>query len=245
MELVSITGIIIGFLAIFGTLMLDGGAVGSVLQPKAALIVIGGTIAAGMINYPGTVIMNAIKELKNVFFEEIIDYKGVIENICELSSIARHEGSLIIQNLLPAVRDPFLRQSLQVSVDINERSHIEEIFDSYLKTEEDKGLIIPIFFESLGGYAPTFGIIGAVIGLIQVMGNIQSPSDLGYGISTAFVATLYGVGAANLLFLPVAGRLRYNLRKQLLYKKIITQGILSVHKGENPAIIREKLFNYV
>jgi len=245
LELVSISGIIIGFLAIFGTVALDGGAIGSVIQPKAALVVIGGTIAAGMVNYPGSVILNAVKELKNVFFEEYTDFNGIIENICELASIARHEGSLVIQSLLPAVRDPFLRQSLQVSVDINERTHLEEIFNSYLKMEEDKGLVVPIFFESLGGYAPTFGIIGAVIGLIQVMGNIQSPADLGYGISTAFVATLYGVGAANLLFLPVAGRLRYNLRKKLLYKQIITQGILSVHKGENPAIIREKLFNYV
>lgn len=245
LELTGIIGIFTGFLVIFGAMFIEGGAVTSILQPKAALIVIGGTIAAGMVNFPGPVVINALKELKNVFFDSTPDYKGSIENICELAGIARQEGSLVFQNLIPQVRDPFLRQSLQAAVDINERQHLEEIFDSLIKIEEDKGLVMPVFFESLGGYAPTFGIIGAVIGLIQVMSSIESPAELGQGISTAFVATLYGVGAANLLLLPIAGRLRYNLTRNILYKKIITQGILSIHKGENPTIIREKLFNYV
>lgn len=245
MELTGIIGIITGFIVILGAFTLEGGELASILQPKALLIVIGGTIAAGMVNFPGNVLVNAARELKNVFFKSTPDYNGVIENICELAGIARQEGALVVQNLVPAVRDPFLRQSLQVATDINERSHLEEIFNSNLQMEEDKGLVTPIFFEALGGYAPTFGIIGAVIGLIQVMGNIESPAELGQGISTAFVATLYGVGAANLILLPIAGRLRYNLSKQLLYKKLITQGILYVHKGENPTIIREKLQNYV
>ncbi len=245
LEFTGIIGILTGFLVIFGTLSLEGGNIASIIQPKAALIVLGGTLAAGMVNYPASVLVNAAREIKNVFLDESPDFSGAVENICELANIVRQEGTLVIQSLLPAVNDPFLRSGLQVSVDINERTRLEEIFDAHIKMEEDKGLVIPVFFESLGGYAPTFGIIGAVIGLIQVMGSIESPSELGAGISTAFVATLYGVGAANLIFLPVAGRLRYKLREKLLYKKIVTQGILCVHKGENPSIIREKLFNYV
>ncbi|OGI00526.1 MAG: hypothetical protein A2Y25_00390 [Candidatus Melainabacteria bacterium GWF2_37_15] len=245
MDISSLTGILIGFVVIVGALFLEGGTVSSIIQPKAALIVLGGTMAAGMINFPISVFANAVKELKNIFGEEKLDFNGMIANIGELAGIARQQGILVIQHLIHDINDPFLKKSMRLSIDTTDRAVLEEIFNSELKMEEEKGLVLPIFFESLGGYAPTFGIIGAVLGLIQVMSSVENPAELGHGISTAFVATLYGVGAANLIFLPIAGKLRFRLREKLLYKKLITQGILSIHKGENPTIAREKLLNYV
>lgn len=244
MDIASITGILTGILVILGTLFLETGSISSVLQPKAIIIVFGGTFAAALINYPLSVVSNALKEIKFIFYGEKMNFQETIDQICELAGLARQEGPLVIQELISSIEDHSLRTGLQLSVDTNNQQVLKEIFDLEIQMEEDKGLIIPIFYEAMGGYAPTFGIVGAVLGLIQVMSNIQSPADLGYGVSTAFVATLYGVGAANLLFLPISGKFRYKLREKLLYKKLVHQGILSIHKGENPILIKEKLLHY-
>jgi len=241
----SIAGILIGIFAILGTLFIESGSISSVIQPDAALIVLGGTLGAGMLNFSMSTLINAAKDLKKVFFENEPDFNATIDRICELANITRQQGTLVLQEIIPRIKDGYLKKTLKLSVDTNNRQILENIFDSEIQMEEDKGLVTPIFYEALGGYSPTFGIIGAVIGLIHVMKNIESPSDLGYGISTAFVATLYGVGAANIIFLPIAGKLRYRLREELLYKKLVTQGILAIHKGENPVLIREKLLQYL
>lgn len=245
MDISVIIGVFIGILAIFGTLQMEGGALSSVLQPTAAIIVFGGIIGAGLVNFPISVVSSSLKELKDSFFESSQDLNVLIENICQLSGMARHEGVLVIQKLLPEISEPALKQALSLSLDTNDKSVLEEILFAELKMQEEKGLVAPLFFEALGGYAPTFGIIGAVIGLIQVMSSIENPAELGRGISTAFVATLYGVGVANLIFLPLAGKLRYRLREKLMYKNLLIQGILCIHKGENPVLIREKLRAYV
>ena len=244
MDISSILGILIGFLAIAGTLFFDSGSISSVIQPKAILIVFGGTLGAAMINFPLPTLINAAKELKNIFLENSPDFNGIISQICDLANIARQESSLVIEELIPSIKDTFLKKGLRLSVDTNNRQILKGIFDSEIQLEKEKGLIMPIFYETLGGYAPTFGIIGAVLGLIQVMSSIENPAELGHGISTAFVANLYGDGYANLLFLLIAGKLRYRLREKILYKKLVIQGILSIHKGENPALTREKLLNY-
>jgi len=240
-DLSSIIGITIGILAVFGALALESGSISAVIQPGAAIIVIGGTLGAGMVNFSIPTLKNALIDLKNVFFENTPDFISTIDQICDFATIARQEGALVIQRLVYDLDNEYLRKTIELSLDTNNHQLLEEIFNSELELEEEKGLITSIFYETLGGYAPTFGIIGAVLGLIQVMRNLESPSELGHGISTAFVATLYGVGSANLFFLPIAGKLRYRLRETLLYKKLIMQGVLAIHKNENPVLIREKL----
>jgi len=244
-DLSSIVGILIGITAVIGTVFLESGSVSAIIQPDAALIVLGGTIGAGMVNFSTLTLINSIKDLKTVFFEDSPDFNLAISRICDLANIARQQGQLIIQDVIPNIEDTFLKKCLKLSIDTNNQQFLQEAFDFELEMEEEKGLITSIFYETLGGYAPTFGIIGAVIGLIQVMKNIENPAELGYGISTAFVATLYGVGAANIVFLPIAGKLRYRLREKLLYKKLIVQGILAINKSENPVLIKEKLLNYL
>jgi len=244
-DLASILGILIGISAVVGVMLAESGSVSLLIQPDAALIVIGGTLGAGMLNFSMPTLINAIKALKNVFIENTPDFRETIDQISELAALARQEGSLVIQEIIHNTNNTYLKKIFELSFDTSNHQILEEILSSELDMEEEKGLIIPIFYETVGGYAPTFGIIGAVIGLIQALRNLESPSELGYGISTAFVATLYGVGAANLLLLPIAGKLRYRLREELLYKKLIIQGVLAIHKGENPILIRQKLLKFL
>jgi len=244
-DLSSIIGLTIGFLAIIGALVFEAHSLSVIFQPMAALIVFGGTFAAGMVNFDYETIKTAFREAfsrqENVKQNTII----AINQIIDLSNIARQEGTLIIQGLIPSIDDVFLQKSLQLSLDTNNSEVLKEMLESEIDIEEENYAVNPHVFEVLGGYAPTFGIIGAVIGLIQVMSNITSPSQLGHGISTAFVATVYGVGAANMIFLPMAGKLKMRLREKIILKKIITEGVMSVHKCENPVITREKLVSYL
>ena len=245
MDLSILFGISIGFLAIIGTLFFESNSISVIIQPTAALIVFGGTFGAALVNFSFITIKTAFKEA----FTPVLDSKEnttmVIHQIIELANIARQEGTLIIEGLISTIEDSFLRKSLQLSLDTNNGEILKEILISEIEFEEEKALVSPHVFEVLGGYAPTFGIIGAVLGLIHVMSNITNPSQLGYGISTAFVATIYGVGAANMIFLPIAGKLKMQLREKIILRKIISEGVLSIHKCENPIITKEKLFSFV
>ena len=245
MDLSALLGISIGVLAIIGTLFFESNSISVIIQPSAALIVFGGTFGAALVNFSFPIIKEAFKDALNPFFDNKENTKMVINQIIELANIARQEGTLIIEGLISTIEDSFLQKSLQLSLDTNNGDILKEILTSEIEFEEEKALVSPHVFEVLGGYAPTFGIIGAVIGLIHVMSNIANPAQLGYGISTAFVATLYGVGAANLVFLPIAGKLKMQLREKMILKKIIAEGVLSIHKCENPIITREKLVAYI
>ena len=246
MDLSVLFGISIGIFAIIGTLFLESNSISVIIQPTAALIVFGGTFGAALVNFSFSTIKDSIKDALNAIFEDKEQTTAIIINqIIELSNIARQEGTLIIEGLISTIEDSFLKKSLQLSIDTNNGELLKEILISEIEFEEEKALVSPHVFESLGGYSPTFGIIGAVLGLIQVMSNIANPSQLGGGISSAFVATVYGVGAANLIFLPVAGKLKMRLREKIILKKIIAEGVLSIHKCENPIITREKLFSYL
>lgn len=245
MDLSALIGISIGLFAIIGALIFESGSISAIIQPTSALIVFGGTFGAGLVNFSFSTLASSFKEAFSSFAEDKQETTIIINQIIELANIARQEGTLIIEGLISTIENNFLKKSLQLSLDTNNAEVLREILISEIEYEEEKALISPYVFETMGGYAPTFGIIGAVLGLIQVMSNIENPSQLGYGISTAFVATIYGVGIANLLFLPIAGKLRMNLRKKILQKKLIAEGVLSIHKCENPMITREKIFSFM
>lgn len=245
LDLSALIGISIGLSAIIGTLLFESNSIAVIIQPSAALIVFGGTFGAALVNFPFSIIKEAFKEAGNPFCDNKENTALIVNQIIELANIARQEGTLIIEGLISTIEDSFLQKSLRLSLDTNNGNVLKEILISEIELEEEKALVNPHVFEVLGGYAPTFGIIGAVIGLIHVMSNIANPAQLGHGISTAFVATLYGVGAANLVFLPIAGKLKMQLREQIMLKKLIAEGVLSIHKCENPIITKEKLFAYL
>ena len=245
MDLSALLGISIGIIAIVGALLSESNSAAVIIQPTAALIVFGGTFCAAMTNFQFSLIIGAFKDVFSPFSDAKLNTRMVVKQLIDLANIARQEGILIIQELISSVEDAFLQKSLQLALDTNNENLLREMLNSEIEFEEDKLLVNPHIFETLGGYAPTFGIIGAVIGLIQVMANITNPEELGYGISTAFVATIYGVGAANLIFLPLAGKLRMKAREQINLKRIIAEGVLSVHRCENPVITKEKLLSYL
>lgn len=245
MDISGLLGISIGIIAILGTLFFESNSISVIIQPTAALIVFGGTFGAALMNFNFSIISEAFKDAFGPYIDEKSNKEIVINQIMELANIAREQGALIIESLTFAIEDPFLQKSLQLSLDTNNEIILRDILNSEIEFEQEKGLVSPHVFETLGGYAPTFGIIGAVIGLIQVMSHITNPSQLGYGISTAFVATIYGVGAANLIFLPLAGKLKMRLRDKIILKKVIAEGVLSIHKYENPVITREKIISCI
>lgn len=229
---------------VFVTQLCEGGSIGVLLQPTAFFIVIGGTFCAALLNFNYETIKNAFNTAKGVFSKEEPQTKKVINDIIQLSYYARKNGLLALQSVIEQVKDGFLARGLQLAIDMNNPQLLYDVLSSEISYEEEEELINSRVFEALGGYAPTFGVIGAVMGLIHVMSNINDVHLLGSGIATAFVATLYGVGLANLILLPIAGNLKQKTREKILLKEVILQGIVSILMQENPAIIEEKLISY-
>src|SRR5882762_3687078 len=210
----TIVGVIIAVGAILAGLSLEGGKVGQILQPTAALIVFGGTLGAVMVQFPLEVVITAVLSLATIFFVPKNDPLGVIHEIVTIAYKARKEGIVSLDNDLDKVQDPFLRRSLMLAVDGTEPGELRKMMELELEKQGEYEENTPRVFESAGGFSPTIGIIGAILGLIQVMQNLDKIEEVGKGIAVAFVATIYGVGAANLFFLPAAGKLRIRVRDE-------------------------------
>ena len=245
MNKVSILSLITGILLIIFVQFLEMKSIVVLFQPKAIIIVLGGTLCATFLNFPKNTILNAVKISCEIFKKQTNDSNKIINEILQIAYFARKNGLLALNDVLDELEDPFLKRSIKLAIDLNDPQLFNEIMQSQIDYDEEQELISSRVFEAMGGYAPTFGIIGAVLGLIQVMSYINEPTLLANGISTAFIATLYGVGLANIIFLPIAGSLKLNLRDKILLKEIIVQGLISVQTGENPAIIEEKLVSYI
>ena len=237
--------LIAGFVMLLVTQFLEGGSIAVLFQPTAFLIVIGGTFCAAILNFNLQTIKTAFKNANAIFYKEENKAFSVIDDVINLAHYARKNGIFALQNILPQVHDSFLARGLQLAIDLNNPQLLYDVLSSEISYEEEEELINSRVFEALGGYAPTFGVVGAVLGLIHVMSNIQNLHVLGSGIATAFVATLYGVGSANLILLPIAGHLKQKTREKILLKEVTLQGILSILMQENPSIIEEKLVSYL
>lgn len=244
MNLTAIGALLVGIIMVFVTQVFEGGSIRVLLQPTAFFIVIGGTFCASLLNFNYSTIKNAFNTAKGIFYKDENKTMKAIDDIIQLSYYARKNGLFALQNVISQVRDGFLARGLQLAIDINNPQLLYDVLSAEISYEEEEELINSRVFEALGGYAPTFGIVGAVMGLIQVMSNIKDIHFLGTGIATAFVATLYGVGFANLILLPIAGNLKQKTREKILLKEVILQGIVSILMQENPAIIEEKLIAY-
>jgi chemotaxis protein MotA len=245
MDIATLIGIIIGLSAIIGGQMLESGAAISIIHPTAAIIVFGGTLGAIMINFPMKTIINAIFSLKKVFLSDKIDLRNVFIQIINLADLTRREGNLALEPVVNTIDNDFLRKGVQLIADSANARVIKDILGTQIKQEEEEAAYSALVFESAGGFAPTFGIVGAVLGLIQVMQHISEPSMLGQGIATAFIATFYGVAAANLILLPLGGKIRIKINEEIAIKQMILEGVLSIHSGENPAVVEEKLNSFL
>lgn len=245
MDFLTIAGLVIGFVAIVGGQILEGGHVGSIMQLTAFIIVIGGTLGAVLVNYPLSVVMLTIKNIKLVFLEPKENPANMINQIVEFASLSRKEGLLALEQKVKTLEDPFFKKGLQLVVDGTEPKLIREILEIEMSVEEEHLSTAAKPLESAGGFSPTIGIIGAVLGLIHVMENLADPSKLGGGIAVAFVATVYGVGSANLIFLPMAGKMKLKVKAMIVTKELILEGLLSIATGENPRHIQEKLEGFL
>jgi len=245
MDFISIGGLALALAAIVGGQILEGGHIGSLLQITAFFIVIGGTMGAVMLQSSLPVFLGGMKLLKWVFVPPRIQPQTLIEEILSWSQVARKGGLLALEHLIEDLNEPFKRKGLQMLVDGAEPEKIREALEVEINTYEEHLRQSTKVWESAGGYAPTIGIIGAVMGLIHVMENLSDPSKLGGGIAVAFVATIYGVGSANLLFLPVANKLKALIGSQVTIREMLIEGLVAIANGENPRVIETKLQGYV
>lgn len=245
MDLMTILGIVVGLGAILGGNILEGGHTESLLIFTAFFIVFGGTLGAVMVQTPMKTFMLALKNTKFLFTPPKTDNKAMLAKIVEWSQLARKEGLLSLQTVAEEQSDAFSKTGLQMLADGGEPEVIRSILEVEMHHHEQKDLAAAKVFEGFGGYAPCIGIIGAVMGLIHVMNNLADPSALGPGIAVAFVATVYGVGMANLLFLPAANKMKTIANAQTQYREMIVDGLVSIAEGENPRNIESKLQGYM
>ncbi|AMK30162.1 flagellar motor protein [Pseudomonas mosselii] len=245
MDVLSLIGLILAFVAIVGGNFMEGGHVGALINGPAALIVLGGTLAAALLQSPLSSFKRALQIVRWIFFPPRVDLAGGIDRVVNWSLTARKEGLLGLEGVADAEPDPYARKGLQLLVDGAEPEAIRSILEVDFLTQETRDIQAAKVFESMGGYAPTIGIIGAVMGLIHVMGNLADPSQLGNGIAVAFVATIYGVASANLILLPIANKLKAITLRQSRYREMLLEGLLSIAEGENPRSIELKLQGFM
>lgn len=245
MDILSIIGIILAFAAVLGGNFIEGGHISALFNLPAGLIVIGGTIGAAILHTSLPNVSRACKIIFWVFSPPRHNVKAAADKIINWSMTARKEGLLGLEAIVDAEKEYFSKKGLRLLVDGTEPDAIRRAMEVDLYLVEQRDLQAARFYECMGGYAPTIGIIGAVMGLIHVMRNLADPSQLGSGIATAFVATIYGVGLANLLFLPIASKLKGIVLQQYQFNEMIVEGVVAIAEGENPRAIEMKLQGYL
>jgi chemotaxis protein MotA len=236
--ILAVTGIVAG-------LLIEGGNLGQIMQPTAAMIVFGGTMGAVLLQFPLSTVMAAFRKMAHVFMPPSKHSDVLIRQLLDFANKARRNGVVSLDADLKTIQDPFLKQALMLAVDGTEPGDLRKIMRVSLDSKSESDDSMPSVFESAGGFSPTIGILGAVLGLIQVMQHLDNIQEVGRGIAVAFVATIYGVGAANLFFLPFAGKMRIQLRGEYLYREMMLEGVISILEGMNPRMLEVKLSGFV
>jgi chemotaxis protein MotA len=245
MDKSSVVGVLLAVVGIVAGLLIEGGSLSQILQPTAALIVFGGTMGAVMLQFPMSTVVSAFRSFGHVFKAPVQHDARLIAMLVSFANKARRNGVVSLDADLKAVEDPFLRQSLTLAVDGTEPSELRRIMSVSLESKTESEERLPAVFESAGGFSPTIGILGAVLGLIQVMQHLDNISEVGRGIAVAFVATVYGVGLANLFFLPFAGKMRIRIREEHLRREMILEGVAGILEGMNPRMLEIKLSGFI
>jgi chemotaxis protein MotA len=244
MDITTIAGIAAAIGCILLGQLLEGGRVGSIVQGTAALIVFGGTIGAVLVSYPLKDFVRGLKLAGMALRTKKSDLEQVVQQIVELAGVARRDGVLALEQRLPTIGDAFIRRAVGFIVDGVDAAVTRDALETEIMGHFEENTVGAKIFESAGGFAPTIGILGAVLGLIHVMENLNDPSKLGGGIATAFVATVYGVGSANILFLPMATKIKRKLSLEKERSTLIAEGVLSIQAGLNPRVLEEKIRAY-
>ena len=245
MDIFAIVGTIIGIAFILGAQAIEGGNVGQLLQLTAGMIVFGGTAGAVIASFPPEDLKNGVAILKDVFFPPKVNFEALIAELVAFATKARKEGVIILEKEAKHASDILLTIGLEAVSDGADPSLVQGMMENQITQLEEKVNRGAKVWESAGGYSPTLGIIGAVLGLIQVMQNLSDPTKLGAGIAVAFVATIYGLFAANLVLLPCASRIKFNYQKVFTAKEIMVEGVLAIQAGESPALIERKLQSFI
>jgi len=244
LDFATFAGLVIGIGGIVGGLILEGGSVREIAAPTALLIVLGGALGAVLITPPIGVLRGGIRSMASVFYEKSQDPDSLIDILVDYSSKARRNGIVSLEGVADQAPDPFLRKALNLAVDGTDLQELRNMMELEIGVAEHHAEAEAKIFESAGGYAPTIGIIGAVLGLIQVMKDLADIEKVGHGIATAFVATIYGVAFANLFFLPVAGKIKARAQQKSQMRELMLEGVVGIVEGLNPKLIRSKLGAY-
>jgi len=245
MDRASFGGVFLAIAGVLAGLLLEGGNLGQIIQPTALLIVFGGTLGAVLLQFPLATVIEAFQQLARVFFHPAEKNLKLIDDLIAFANKARRSGVVSLDGDLDAIDEPFLRQALTLAVDGTEPAELRKIMSLTLETRSEGEDRLPAVFESAGGFSPTIGILGAVLGLIQVMQHLDKIDEVGKGIAVAFVATIYGVGAANLFLLPAAGKLRIRMREEHQRREMMLEGVISILEGINPRMLEVKLGGFL
>jgi chemotaxis protein MotA len=244
LDLTVFIGLLIAAVCILGGLILEKGELKDVTQVTAALIVVGGTIGAVVISTPQKTLRSAMRRAPSVLRGSDMEPGALIDQLVGYAQLARHKGTSALEGVADEVADPFLNKALHLLADGFSGSEVRLLLETDIDIAEHRADADAKVFDAAGGYAPTIGIIGAVLGLIQVMKHLDQMQEVGRGIAVAFVATVYGVAAANLLFLPLGSKIRGQARAETKIREMILEGIMAIHEGLNPRMVRQLLAPY-
>jgi chemotaxis protein MotA len=241
----SVGGVLLAVAGIVAGLLIEGGNLGQILQPTAALIVFGGTMGAVLLQFPLPTVLAAFGSLTHVFSAPRKVNDQFLRLLVAYANKARRNGVVSLDSDLQTIKDPFLKQALMLAVDGTEPNELRKIMRVSLDSTAENEERLPAVFESAGGFSPTIGILGAVLGLIQVMQHLDNINEVGRGIAVAFVATIYGVGVANLFFLPLAGKMRIRQHDNFQRREMMLEGVISILEGMNPRMLEVKLAGFL
>ncbi|MBY4675967.1 flagellar motor protein [Marinobacterium arenosum] len=245
MDLSGLLGLLLALLAVVGAVQLDGGELGQLANLPAAVIVVGGTLAAAAVQTPSAEFRYAIRLMLGLFRSSLPDCRSGLSQLVGWCELARRHGLLALEQQADQLDDDFTRVGLRLLVDGGTVDSLRATLEIEMVTREQRDLQGARVIESMGGYAPTLGIIGAVLGLIQVLGNLSAPEQLGSGIATAFVATVYGVGLANLLLIPLANRIKAYVQARYQYQEMVLEGLMLIADGHTPQALQRRLMGYL
>jgi chemotaxis protein MotA len=245
MDLAAIIGLLIALISLVVAFSLEGGGLGMLLVVTAFIIVFGGTIGATIISFPWADLKRTPYFFKKVFTNQLPDYHGMLESLVFLTDIARREGLLSLENQFDLTDNKFLQRGLQMIIDGISPDVVRNILESEIEAFENNENVGQEIFMVAGGYAPTMGIIGTVMGMISVLSNLSNPDELGSSIAIAFLATLYGIASANILWIPFGTKIKIKTQKETYFMEMILEGVLSIQMGQNPRLLREKLSIYL
>jgi chemotaxis protein MotA len=243
-DLATCCGLALALGGILGGLILEGGSIRDVSQVTAAMIVLGGTLGAVMVTTPVSVLLGAAKKLPLVFFDKVQSADAIIQEIITFATKARKSGIVSLEQDTEAIADPFLKKALNLAIDGMDLKELRHMMELEISLQEQRAEEEAKVYEAAGGYSPTIGIIGAVLGLIQVMKNLENIEEVGRGIGVAFVATVYGVGVANIFFLPASSKIKSRMQRSIQIRELMLEGVIGIVEGLNPKLIRSKLEAY-